>query len=391
MGPLRILHVISTVGPQFGGPTKAVRAMAQALAVRGHHVTVAATDAADDANGRLDVPLGVAVLESGVTYRYFARRPAGSWKFSWSLTQWLSSQTASFDITHVHGLFQYPTLAACRLAYRRGVPYVLRPLGTLDAWSLGQHAWKKRPYLALVETPNIRRAAALHATSAAEAAHLRTLGARRIDVIPLGVDMPAAQAAARTPPVLGDPLRVLFLSRLHPKKGIPLLLEALRLLRKSGVRVTAVIAGAGHPEYEAELRRAATSLGIDDLIAWPGHVEGEEKAALFAGADVFVLPSSQENFGIAVAESLAAGVPVIVSRDVAIAGEVERAGAGVALPLDASRFASAMTDFAADLDRRREAGRAAVALARAAYSWPACAEQLEALYTDLVARKEPPR
>ena len=385
-GALRILHVISTVGPQFGGPTKAVHAMARELATRGHHVTVATTDASDDADGRLEVPLGLPVLENGVTYRYFARHPAGRWKFSWALTQWLWSETASFDVTHVHGLFQYPTMAGCRISHRRGVPYVVRPLGTLDAWSLGQRAWKKRPYLALVEAPHIRRAAALHATSPAEADHLRAFGARRIEVIPLGVDMPAVRPVRRTDRVPDEPLRVLFLSRLHPKKGIPVLFDALRLVREAGVRVAVIIAGSGQLDYEAELRRSATSLGINDLITWAGHVEGDAKSALFENADVFVLPSSQENFGIAVAEALAAGLPVIASREVAIAGEVEAAGAGRALPIDARAFADALLDYVRRPDARVAAGRAAAAFARASYSWPVCAERLEALYRAVQAR-----
>ena len=392
MKPLRLLHVISTVGPQFGGPTKAVHAMTRALADRGHHVTVATTDAADDGDGRLDVPLNAPVTQDGVTYRYFARRPNGRWKFSWALSRWLSREIRTFDVTHVHGLFQYPTLAGCRLSRRHGIPYLLRPLGTLDAWSLGQRAWKKRPYLALVESGNIRNAAALHATSAAEAAHLRALGARRIEVIPLGVEPPAGmierrQAAA----AIARAFRVLFLSRLHPKKGIPVLLDAVRLVRDSGIPVSLVIAGAGDPAYETELRTTAAALGVADLITWTGHVEGDRKAELFATADVFALPSSQENFGIAVAEALVWGVPAIVSHEVAIASEIEGAGAGVALPIDARAFADAIIRYATHPESRLAAGSKAATLARESYSWQSCAERLETLYRAVAGSGTQPR
>ena len=377
MPPLRVLHVISTVGPQFGGPTKAVHAMTRALADRGHHVTVATTDAADDASGRLDVPLAEPVTEHGVIFRYFARRPGGTWKVSLGLTRWLSREAGGFDVMHVHGLFQFPTMAGCRIARRRKVPYLLRPLGTLDAWSLGQRAWKKRPYLMLIERSHIRHAAALHATSAAEAEHLRGLGAGRIEVIPLGVDG-SARAASRQ--ARDGPLRILFLSRLHPKKGIPVLFEALRLVREHGTPVTATIAGAGDPGYEAQLRSSAAIAGVAGLITWAGHVEGRAKEELFAGSDLFVLPSSQENFGLAVAEALAAGLPAIVSHEVAIGRELEAAGAGRALPIDARQFANAIIDYAARPEARLASAAAAATFARAAYSWSACAQRLEAVY-----------
>jgi glycosyltransferase involved in cell wall biosynthesis len=389
--PLRLLHVISSVAPGFGGPSKAVQAMTRALADRGHQVTIATTDAADDANGRLDVPLDEAVVQGGVAYRYFARRPGGAWKFSWALTRWLSRETASFDVAHVHGMFQHSTMAGCRISRRNGVPYVLRPLGTLDAWSLGQHAWKKLPYLALVERSHIRHAAALHATSGAEAGHLRALGVRRIAVIPLGVDFPSRMVDRRQASAAGGPaLRVLFLSRLHPKKGIPILLEAIRMVREAGTPVVLTVAGSGDPGYEAQVRAMAAAIGVADVITWTGHVDGARKAELFADADLFVLPSSQENFGIAVAEALAWGVPALVSHEVAIAGDIAAAGAGKALPIDAASFAEAITHYARHPETRLAAGDAAAAFARESYSWQSCAERLEGLYRTLTGRDSSP-
>lgn len=368
----------------------AALAMTRALASRGHEVTLATTDAASDAGARLDVPVTHPVIDAGVTIRYFARWPARPWKFSWTMTAWMARHIAEFDVVHVHGLFNYPTIPACRLARWHAVPYVLRPVGTLGSWSLDQRSWKKRPYIAAIERSHIRHAAALHATSDAEAGFVRQMGARRVEVIPLGVQPPAPPAARRASEG-GQPLRVLFLSRIHPVKGIPVLLDAVRIARSRGASLDVTIAGSGDVDYVASMRALGTQLGVDDVVTWAGQVDGTNKADLFASADVFVLPSSHENFGIAVAESLAAGVPVIVSREVAIGDEVERAGAGVALPLDASRFAAALIEFAGNPKRRQDAGLAAVALARAAYSWPACAKRLEALYTDLISRKEPPR
>lgn len=377
---MRVLHVIPTISLAYGGPSVAVRAMTRALAARGHDVTVATTGSAEEAGAGAD-QAGMSVRHPGVTYRCFPQAGKGKWMFSWPLTTWLAREIAGFDVVHVHGLFQYPTIPACRFARRHRIPYILRPLGMLDAWSLAQRAWKKRPYLALIERSHIRNAAALHATSEAEAGHLRAMPARRIAVIPLGVET----AESRPGPKLNHegPLQVLFLSRVHPKKGVPVLLQALRMVRDAGTPVRATIAGGGEPAYLNELRSLASRIGIAELVSWTGQVDGEAKASLWNSADVFVLPSSQENFGIAVAEALAAGVPVLASHEVAIAGEVERAGAGRSLPIDAASFAEALIDYARRPDARLAAGRAAAALARSAYSWPASAERVEALYREV--------
>ena len=377
---MRILHVIPSVSPIYGGPSVAVRAMAGALAARGHEVHIATTDAADDRGGRLDVPVSTARQEDDVTFRYFTRWPSTRWKYSWTLTKWLHREIGAFDVVHVHALFSYATIPACRFARGAGVPYILRPLGTLDAWSLNQRSWRKRPYLALVERRHIRQAAALHATSESEAAFLRALGGRRVEVIPLGVEPLHGLPEGRRVPTPGEPLRVLFLSRIHEKKGIPVLLEAARLVRTAGVPLTLTIAGAGDPAYESELRSQAEAMGIGDAVRWPGQVAGEAKRDLLATGDVFVLPSSQENFGIAVAEALAAGMPAVMSHAVAISAEVEAAGAGKALPIEARRFADALIDYARNPGARLAAGRSAAAFARSTYSWPACAARLEALY-----------
>ena len=379
---MRVLHVIPTVSSAYGGPSVAVKAMTKALAERGHDVVVATTDAADDRGGRLDVPLDQPQVLDRVAFHYFPVSLTGRWMFSLPLTKWLAREVGTFDVVHSHGMFQYPTIPACRISRWRDVPYIIRPLGMLDSWSLSQRSWKKRPYLALIENSHIRHAAALHATSEAEAAHVRATSARRVEVIPLGVDAPNVDS--RPPAPTDSPMRLLFLSRIHPKKGIPVLLEAVRLARAAGARLDVTIAGAGDPEYESELRALSRKLGIEDIVSWPGHVEGTAKENLIAAADVFVLPSSQENFGIAVAEALAGGVPVLVSREVAIGAEAAAAGAGHALPIDAMEFSRAIVRYSGDPVARAAAGRSAASFARKAYSWQTCAERVEALYHDVI-------
>ncbi|MBD0319626.1 MAG: glycosyltransferase, partial [Gemmatimonadetes bacterium] len=376
------------VAARYGGPSVAVHAMARGVGALGAHVTVATTDA--DGAGRLPVPLDRAVEADGVEYRYFPRTLPGEWKLSLALSRWLHASVGRFDVVHVHALFSYATIPGCRAALRHGVPYLLRPLGTLDPWSLAQGAARKRPYLALVEGKHLRHAAAIHATSRAEAEGVAALGyGARVRVVPLGVELPEHVAGRRATPRL----RILFLSRLHPKKGLPHLLDAVAELTRTGrADVELAVAGTGDAAYRRELEERVRALAIGGRVRFLGHLEGADKARALADADLFVLPSYQENFGIAVAEALAAGLPVVVSPEVAIAAEVAEAGAG--LVADASSLSAAIERLAADPAERARMGARAAALARARYSWERTSRDLLALYEELargVAQRHPPR
>lgn len=376
---MNVLHVIPSVALRDGGPAVAIREMTAALADEGASVTVATTDA-DGPRARLAVPHGKPVMVGRVAYRHFSRTVPGEWKLSLPLARWLYAHAGDFDVVHVHALFSFATIPGSRASARAGVPFVLRPLGTLDPWSLGQRSWKKAPYLALVERKHLREAAAIHVTSESERSAIERLGyGDKARVIPLGVPVaPAARGARRAAGT-----RLLFLSRLHPKKNIPLLLDAVRAARDGGTSLELVIAGGGPDGYRAELESRAKALGIDGEVRFVGHVEGAEKARLFSEADVFVLPSSQENFGIAVAEALAAGVPVIASDQVAIAQEVADAGAGWVVPVSRDALVAALRDASGDTVRRAAMGERAAAFARERYSWARTGRELMALYREL--------
>ena len=379
---MKILHVIPSAAPVDGGPNLAVRAMARGLIDRGVHVTIATTNAAGD--GTLDVPLDAPVIDGGVVYRFFARTVPGSWKFSWPLTRWLWANAGRYDVVHVHALFSYATIPACRAASHAPVPYVLRPLGTLSEWSLRHRGWKKRPYYSLLERSHLERASAIHVTSDTEAVDLARLGfGDRTRVIPLGVEVPERRNTRA--PAIGGPLRLLFLSRLHEKKNIPLLLRALASdgPTRRGVQLT--IAGDGDPRYRAELERLTGELRLGDRVRFVGHVDGDAKDALFATCDCFVLPSAHENFGLAVAEALAAGMPVILTPGVALAGAVAVAGAGIVVDATDSALAAALTWAAEHPAVLGEMRGRAWQLARRDLSWDTSCSRLVALYEELAA------
>jgi glycosyltransferase involved in cell wall biosynthesis len=382
---MKVLHVIPSLSAVHGGPTRALGLMESALAARGVTVETATTD--DDGPGRRNGKVrGRPLAEGAATRRYF-RKTFDFYKTSVEFARWIARHAGDYDLLHIHALFSFTTPVAAWAARRAGVPYVVRPLGTLNGYGLRhRRPWLKRASVRWVEAPLLRRAAAVHFTSDEEAREAASLGiALRGVVIPLGVETPAACSPARTAPPR-DVRQVLFLSRLDPKKNLESLIDAVALLTAGQGPVQLVVAGAGDPGYVATLRARADARGIASRVQWLGHVEGDTKAHALASAQLFVLPSFSENFGIAAAEALAAGLPCVLGQGVAIAGDVASAGAGLAVAPDPASIAAGLQQLLDDAPRRDAMSLAARRLAVERFSAGAMAESLERLYAEVLQR-----
>jgi glycosyltransferase involved in cell wall biosynthesis len=289
-------------------------------------------------------------------------------------------------------LFSFTSIAAARAARRAGVPYVVRPLGTLNDYGMRRRRpWLKALSLRFVDGPLLRDAAAVHFTSHEEAAQARRLGlAVKEAVIPLGIGQAPQRAVAprlaRYADLSAAGPRLLYLSRLDPKKNLEGLLAAVALLTREMPQLRLVVAGAGSPDYVNTLKAQAQTLGIADRVDWAGHVEGDAKAAAFADADLFVLPSYSENFGIAAAEALAAGLPCVLGEGVAIAKDVVEAQAGIAVGTDATSIAQGLRRIIADHDALPALSANAMRLARERYSIEAMGASLKRLYDGILKR-----
>jgi glycosyltransferase involved in cell wall biosynthesis len=378
---MKVLHVIPSLWQGDGGPSHALRAMEQALTAQGVTVETAATDDAGPAarNGRAG---GHALREDDVTRRYFAKR-TDFYKWAPDFARWISGAARDYDLLHLHALFSFTTTAAARAARRHGVPYVVRPLGTLDAWGLEQRRpWLKRASLRWIEAPLLQGAAAVHFTSDDEARQAAALGVpMRSAVIPLGIAMPAP--AARHASSDGT-VRALYLSRLTPKKNLEGLLDAFAQVRRELPHLRLTIAGDGDEQYAQALRERARSLGLDDRVRWLGRVEGEAKRRAFDHADFFVLASHSENFGIAAAEALAHGLPCLLGRGVAISHEVVAAGAGLGIAPQPHAIAEGLRLMMPAATRASMSAHA-MRLARERYSLEAMGASLQQLYTAILA------
>lgn len=379
MPRLRILHVIPSVSMRDGGPSRAIGIMERALSAAGIEVTTLTTDHDVGRAGGAGPPVAV-----NGAHRIYARKWLHPYKVAPGLIPRLMRAVPMHDLVHIHALFSFATTAAAWAARRARVPYIVRPLGSLARYGLRERRQRlKRLSLAVVEGPILRAAAAVHFTSRAELEEAQATGVpMRGVVIPLGVDTDDGPPAPPLQhPALADRRVILFLARLDPMKNLESVIDAVAVSPMLRGSCALVIAGTGDSGYVAKLKRRAAAAGISEHTLWLGHVEGAQKRAAFAAADVFALPSYMENFGIAAVEALLAGVPCVLGEGVAIAAAIEQAGAGMRVRPDVPAVAQALEHLiGSDPAVARAMGVRARRLAETEYSTAVMAERLIALY-----------
>jgi glycosyltransferase involved in cell wall biosynthesis len=389
-GRIRVLHVIPSVAARYGGPSQAIGPMCRSLIDAGVEVTLAATDA--DGRGRLNVQRGVPTTWDGVPAIIFRRDATEAFKYSFGLARWLRSHVADYDVVHVHAVLSHASLAAAAACRKSGIPYIVRPLGTIAQWSLSKKAVRKRILLTFAAKRMLAGAAAIHCTSEDERRDAeQTLGLTQGVVIPLGVDAAAFAPGADADAVRARTRYVLSLSRLHPKKNLDTLIDAFAAAReRHGTGWSLVIAGGGDDEYARRLEQRARSRGISDAVRFTGWVDGARKRELLTGASLFALPSHHENFGVSVLEASAAGVPSIVASSVQLASDIAAMKSGWIVASD-SELAGTLGGAMSDDVERIARGEAARRMADR-FSWPSAAFQLRTLYSrvlrELAAHRE---
>jgi len=380
---MKVLQVIGGISPRYGG-SKALLGMCRELRKLGVDTDIAATNT--DGEGVLDVPLGSAVEVDGAVVYHFSSPALSKYAFSPSLSRWVAGRIKNYDLLHFHGIFLHGFASTIPKARRLRVPYIVRPMGQLAKWSMRQGRLRKLTYLWLLGRRFLNGAAAIHYTADAEREEAEHFGIRAPGVIiPLGLEeddsnLPRPAAFREQHPQIDRRKIVLFMSRLHPVKGLELVIEALKSLSGGRDDFVLVIAGEGSRAYEEKLRHMVQSSGLSNRVIFAGFVDGETKRALLSDADIFVLPSHQENFGMAIVEAMAAGLPVIVSDQVNIHHEIRDAGAGLVSRLDSAELVPAMKRLLDDDSLRRQMGELARNLVEERFRWPHIAPRLIELY-----------
>ena len=392
---MKILQIVPSISLVYGGPSQMVLGLSAALAQLGQEVTIITTDSnGDTGQAPLDVPLGVPVSQNGYQIYYFPCSPFRRYKFSLDLFTWLANRAKDYDIAHIHALFSPVSSISASIARYHQLPYILRPLGTLDPADLQKKRQLKQIYANFLEKPNLAAAAAVHFTSQQECQTAERFNIKTKDIIiPLGVDFFNPQAL----PVTGFDLPenkpiILYMSRLDPKKGLDLLLPSLERLLEKGLDFHFVLAG-GNPQdrdYENRIKNQIERSILGKNTTITGFVTGEVKNSLLARADLFVLPSYYENFGIAVAEAMAAGIPVVISDRVDIYPAVAAAAAGWVTACQLEDLTNTLATAITNPEIRQQRGKNARDLVLNQYSWSAIAEQLLTVYQDLVCAIDRP-
>ncbi|NER82122.1 MAG: glycosyltransferase [Leptolyngbya sp. SIO1D8] len=393
--PLKVLQIVPSISLVYGGPSEMVRGFSQALAESGAEVAVATTDSNGDVDeAPLDVPLAQPVPQDGYTVWYFRCSPFRRYKFSPGLLSWLWSHAADYDIAHIHALFSPVSSAAATILRWQGIPYLLRPLGTLDPADLQKKKQLKQIYAAVLERPNLAGAAAIHFTSPQEATVSERFGTKTPDMIlPLGVTpLPTPQTEIDVRDRFGIPRDrpiVLFMSRIDPKKGLDFLLPALETLQQEGLDFHLLLCGANPQDrqYEQSIHAQIKNSSLNTRTTLTGFVSGDLKGALLKAADLFVLPSYYENFGIAVAEAMLVGLPVIISDQVHIWKDIQQSQSGWICECSQASVAAQLREAFKSVAEREQRGQNAQQFAQEHYSWQAIAQQAITTYRNLLSDK----
>ena len=409
---MRILQIIPSISLVYGGPSQMVLGLSAALASQGIDVTIITTDSNGDIGQiPLDVPLNQPIQQNGYKIIYFHCSPFRRYKFSLDLLQWLNVNVRQFDLAHIHALFSPVTTLAATIARGHNLPYIIRPCGMLDPADLQKKKRLKQIYAALLERPNLAGAAALHFTSKQEAKISERFGLGITGKMPVPQDfvpqnitgkMPVSQdfgaqdlviplgvTAGLFPKRLREsqvPI-VLFMSRIEPKKGLDLLIPALESILASGIEFQFVLAGSNpqDADYETGIKVKIQNSSLGKYTTMTGFVSGDRKNELLTNADLFVLPSYYENFGIAVAEAMAAGVPVAISDRVHIAADIQQAEAGWVAPLEVGAIASMIKSALLAPEERQRRGLNGQEYAKKHYNWDAIAQQTIEAYQHILS------
>jgi len=295
-------------------------------------------------------------------------------------------RAADLHVVHLHGLWMHTSAASLAFTRRTGRPHLVSPHGMLDPWALHHSGWKKRLAAAFFENANLKSAACLHALNAAEAGSIRDYGfAGPVCVIPNGVDPPPAHQAPPAAPAwtrsAPEIKTLLYVGRLHPKKGLPNLLAAWsRLDHETRKRWRLVIAGWDEHGHQLALRRMASALRIEATVTFPGPVFGEDKKAAFHHCEGFILPSLSEGLPMVLLEAWAYGKPVLMTPQCNLPEGFE-AGAALRIEPQEESILAGLTDFLAmDEAQRKRMGAKGRALALQRFSWPVIAADMAGVY-----------
>jgi glycosyltransferase involved in cell wall biosynthesis len=375
---MKILHVIRDLSPPTGGPVTALHGLSAHQRRSGHEVSIVSTD----------FGLSPTVMRAD-KHIELCSCTFGPWRFAPTLKGVLSKKLAWCDVVHIHMVWEYPTLLAAAMARRMGKPFLLRPCGMLDRWSMRQHWLRKRLYLFFFAKTLFSSPCRLHFTTREEQEKSPVPFSPRSVVVENGIaDNEQSGCSANDfldqfPDLKGHRL-VLFLGRVHPKKRPDIAISAFARVARHFPDTILVIAGPCEHRYRQRLGRLATQAGIAERVRFTGILDGRVCSGAYRAASLFLLPSMQENFGIALVEAMAASCPVVISAYVDIKRYIEGANAGIVCATDPESVGSALHRLLSDPELAHRMGENGRAVVEKYFTWDRASERLDQIYMDLI-------
>ncbi len=380
---MHILHVISSLDPAEGGPPVVVTRLGAAQQERGHEVDVLSHAGPGDRK-RIDDMIS-SLPCNGLQHVHLLNRGGRIERLRANNSRaWLREHVGRYELVHLHGIWDPILNNAAREAARAGTDWIITPHGMLDPWCMSQGRLRKRVALAAWARKMLSGSRFIHALNHDEELGMKPhVGSARIEVIPNGVFLeeleplpPAGTFRSRHQGLCLDTKPfVLFLSRLHYKKGLDILVAAFERIHDEIPELDLVIAGPDDG-YETTLQSLIEASPARNRMHCIGPLYGEDKLAALVDCNCFCLPSRQEGFSMAITEALGCGTPVIITEACHFP-EVADAGAGLVTSLDAAAVAEAMLQLASSPETCEQMGRAGASLVRDHYTWPAIAARLD--------------
>lgn len=391
---MKILHIVPSYLPahRYGGPVESVHSLNVALVRAGHEVTVYTTNI--DGERDLDVPVNEPVMKDGVRIFYFKASFPRGWFYSSEMRRTLAAHIKEFDIVHITSVFLAASTLGAYYAKKFKIPYIISPRGSLMRAPLAAHSFKKKLYISFIEKRNLKGASAIHFTVPAEEAEYRSGGfpVKKAFVVPnsvpngspLDVDKEVFRGEWHIP---NDNKIVLFLGRISPIKGLDTLIPAFSKVAQKISDVTLVIVGGDDRGYLNEIKKLVEANALSEKVVFTGMLMGKEKEVAYRNADVFVVPSVSESFGMSAVEAMREGIATILTDGVGIADAALRANAAVVIKKDTDELANAIVGLLEDRSRREELGRNAMKFVDEEYSEASVAKKMEDAYRQVIEVK----
>lgn len=384
---IKILHVTASLSPEWGGPTKVVVELTEALARKGIDITIFTPVRKGD-EVKIKPP-------KGVNLQLFNQGFLSKWWTSYSpdLARNIQWGAYKFDLIHIHEIWHYANFASYHAAKKAGKPYIITIHGLLDPWCLNYKAFKKKIYSLFIQRRILREASALHAITNEEVKHIRTFGIdSSIVMIPNGIDPkefinlpPREELESFYPKIKGKRI-ILFLGRIHPKKGLDLLAKAFEKIAREWDNAYLMIVGPDSEGYKIKIEKMLESEGVLNRVIFTGMLSGHEKLAALSRADICAIPSYSEVRSIVALEAMACSIPVVITQQCQFP-EVAEVKAGIVIEPDSKQLAQAMCKLLDSPQLCKKMGENGKRLVLEKFTWDKIADKMIKVYEEIVNRK----